>query len=58
MIKSSSDGSNSHVNIVKGGLLAVVVNIQVKGMIIMITMMRLMMGMMMMVMITQTNCGR
>ena len=56
MIKSSSDGSNSHLNIVKGGLLAVVVNIQVKGMIIMIAMMRLMMGMM--VMITQTNCGR
>jgi len=58
VIKSSSDGSNSHVNIVKGGLLAVVVNIQVKGMIIMIAIMRLMMEMMTMVMITQTNCGR
>jgi len=58
VIKSSSDGSNSHVNIVKGGLLAVVVNIQVKGRIIMIAMMRLMMGMMVLVMIAQTNCGR
>jgi hypothetical protein len=50
VIKSSSDESNSHDIIVKGGLLAVVVNIQVKGMIMMIAMIILKMTIMLMMM--------
>ena len=39
-MNSSSDGSSSHDNIVKGGLLAVVVNIQVKGMMMLVMVMK------------------